>query len=62
MAKAKVTLELTLEEYKVVERALDNYKGRLIHMSKQYDGSLENYQKTVREEKVLDSLMKEFNL
>lgn len=62
MAKAKVTLELTLEEYKVVEKALDNYKGRLIHMSKQYDGSLENYQKTVREEKVLDALMKEFNL
>lgn len=62
MAKAKVTLELTLEEYKVIEKALDNYKGRLIHMSKQYDSSFENYQKTINEERVLDNLLKEFNI
>lgn len=62
MAKAKITLELTLDEYKVIENALDNYKGRLIHVSRQTDGSLESYQKTLKEEKVLDSLMREFGI
>lgn len=55
--RGKVTLELSLAEMKVVERALDNYKGRLIHLQKQNEGSFEKYQELTREENLLDKLL-----
>lgn len=57
--KGKVILELSLAEMKVIERALDNYKGRLIHLTKQNEGSFEKYQELVTEENLLDKLLED---
>lgn len=62
MAKAKITLELTVEEWRVIEKSLDNYKGRLIHLMKGGERSYEEYLKLVNEEKVLDKLIEDFDL
>lgn len=62
MAKAKVTLELELNEWKVIEKALDNYKGRLIHLMKSNEKGYEEYVKLVGEEKILDKLLMDFDI
>lgn len=59
MAKGRVTLELNLAEMKLIEKALDNYKGRLIHLIKQNEGSFEKYQELSREENLLDKVMED---
>lgn len=53
MAQGKVTLELSIEEWRVIENALSNYKGRIIHLSRNNEGSYEEYTKLTKEEKYL---------
>lgn len=62
MAKGKMTLELSIEEWRVIENALSNYKGRIIHLSRNNEGSYEEYTKLTKEEKILDKLMADFSL
>lgn len=62
MARGKVILELELNEYDVVKKALDNYKGRLIHLISKNDMNYEELQRLHKEEKSLDKMMKDFNL
>lgn len=62
MARGKVMLELELNEYDIVKKALDNYKGRLIHLISKNDMNYEELQRLYKEEKVLDKMMKDFNL
>ena len=53
MAQGKVTLELSIEEWRVIENALSNYKGRIIHLSRNNEGSYEEYTKLTKEEKFI---------
>lgn len=62
MAKGKMTLELSIEEWRVIENALSNYKGRIIHLSRNNEGSYEEYTKLAKEEKILDKLIEDFSL
>lgn len=62
MAKGKMTLELSIEEWRVIENALSNYKGRIIHLSRNNESSYEEYVKLAKEEKILDKLMEDFSL
>lgn len=62
MARGRVTLELDLNEYKVIAKALDNYKGRLIHLTRTNEGNYEEYCKLIDEEKILDKITKDFSL
>lgn len=57
-----MTLELTIEEWRVIEKSLDNYKGRLIHLMKNGEKGYEEYLKLVNEERVLDKLTEDFSL
>ena len=62
MAKGKVILELELNEYEVVKNALENYKGRLIHLIKQNDMHYMELQKLNKQEKTLDKILSDFNI
>lgn len=62
MAKGKVTIELELNEYEVLKNALDNYKGRLIHLIKQNDMNFSELQRLYKQEKILDKLFVDFDM
>lgn len=62
MAKGKVTIELELGEYDVLKNALENYKGRLIHLIKQNDMNYIELQKLHKQEKTLDKLLADFDI
>ena len=57
-----MTLELSIEEWSVIENALSNYKGRIIHLSRNNEGNYEEYTRLAKEEKILDKLIEDFSL
>lgn len=54
---SKIQLELTIKEFTIIKKALQNYKGKLEYMLGKEDMNLDMTQKILKESKVLDYLL-----
>lgn len=59
--KNNVSLEMSISEFKIIEEALDNYKGRILYLLEKNEDNFERYQELKEKERRILTLIKELN-
>lgn len=58
----KVTLEMSISQFKILEESLRNYRERLSYLLEKNEENFERFQDIKEKQKKLESILQELNL